>query len=156
MIVIRELPVRDPVAAPVVRAYLTEMVARYHGRPASAPEVDAALADDPGDDLIALLVAFRGDTAVGCAGLRPAEPPVGEITKMFVLPAARRTGVARRLLAAIEELALDRGLRTLRLDTRTDLVEARALYAAAGFTEIPPHRDRAYADHWFAKSIAQE
>ena len=27
------------------------------------------------------------------------------------------------------------------------------MYANAGYTEIPPHRDRRYADHWFAKQL---
>ncbi|GAA2561971.1 GNAT family N-acetyltransferase [Winogradskya consettensis] len=153
MLVIKETPVGDPAATTIVRLYLTEMVERYYERPATAAEVDAASDDDPD----VLLVAFgEGGEPVGCAGLRLAEPSVGEVTKVYVHPSARRLGLGRRLLAAIEDAALDRGLRTLRLDTRSDLVEARALYAAIGFREIPPHRDLLYADHWYAKDLAQE
>ena len=42
----------------------------------------------------------------------------------------------------------------LLLDTRTDLVEARAFYAAHGFTEIPPPAAPGpYQDHWFEKRL---
>ncbi|MFD0597980.1 hypothetical protein ACFQZ4_41665 [Catellatospora coxensis] len=41
----------------------------------------------------------------------------------------------------------------LRLDTRDDLVEARALYARCGFAEVPAFNDAPYAHHWFAKPI---
>jgi len=159
MISIRAVAVDTPEAAALLRSYLGEMVDRYHGRPMPAAAVDEALADEPGDDVAVLLVAYRSatsgqDAAVGCVGLRLAEPPTGEITKMYVHPSARRLGIGRQLLAAVERAARDRGLRTLRLDTRTDLTEARAMYANAGYAEIPPHRERRYADHWFAKDLA--
>jgi GNAT superfamily N-acetyltransferase len=153
MISIRPSPVHAPEAVALVRSYLTEMVDRYHGRPMPASAVDDALADAPADDLTVLLIAYREGTAVGCAGLRRAEEQTGEITKMYVSPPARRLGTGRRLLAAVEDAARGQGLRTLRLDTRHDLVEARSLYAACGYAEIPPHRDRQYADHWFAKDL---
>jgi GNAT superfamily N-acetyltransferase len=153
MITIQPAPVDAPEAVALVRAYLTEMVDRYHGRPMPASVVDEALADEPADDVALLLVAYRGQTAVGCVGLRRAGDGTGEITKMYVSPRARRLGIGRRLLSAVEQAAREQGLRMLRLDTRTDLVEARAMYAADGYTEIPPHRERRYADHWFAKRL---
>ena len=154
MISIRAVAVDAPEARALIRSYLTEMVDRYHGRPMPASAVDEALAGEPADDVTTLLVAYREGVGVGCVGLRRAEERTGEITKMYVSPQARRLGIGRRLLAAVENAARDQGLRTLRLDTRSDLVEARAMYAAHGYTEIPPHRDRRYADHWFAKELA--
>ena len=153
MISIRPSAVDAPDAVALVRSYLTEMVDRYHGRPMPSTAVDEALAAEPADDLAVLLIAYREGTGIGCVGLRRAEERTGEITKMYVAPGARRLGVGRRLLAAVEDAARDRGLRTLRLDTRDDLVEARAMYAAGGYAEIPPHEDRLYADHWFAKDL---
>jgi hypothetical protein len=41
------------------------------------------------------------------------------------------------------------------LDTRSDLVEARALYARLGYAETEPHNDAPYAEHWFGKSLAR-
>jgi GNAT superfamily N-acetyltransferase len=145
-----------PDAASLVRSYLSEVVDRYHGRPMPASAVDEALADEPADDVAVLLVAYRDDEAVGCVGLRPAEPGTGEITKMYVRPGARRLGIGRRLLSAVEQAARDRGLGTLRLETRTDLTEARSMYVADGYVEIPPHRDHPYADHWYAKDLTPQ
>ncbi|WP_420877320.1 hypothetical protein [Streptomyces neyagawaensis] len=42
------------------------------------------------------------------------------------------------------------------LDTRADLVEARALYARLGYEESEPHNDDPYADHWFTKRLARQ
>ena len=48
----------------------------------------------------------------------------------------RRRGAARALLEEADRLALDLGLRHVALDTWIDNHAARALYAAAGFTEV--------------------
>lgn len=53
----------------------------------------------------------------------------------------------------LEKLARAQGLRTLRLDTRSDLVEARTLYAALGYVEVPAFNNGQYAEHWFAKDL---
>jgi hypothetical protein len=47
---------------------------------------------------------------------------------------------------------LDRSAR-VRLDTRADLVEARDLYTALGYGEVPAFGSGRYAEHWFAKSL---
>ncbi len=52
------------------------------------------------------------------------------------------------------EAARTLGARRIVLDTRHDLVEARALYARLGYLETPPHNDRAYAERWFAKQLS--
>lgn len=52
-----------------------------------------------------------------------------------------------------EEAARRSGARVMRLDTRSDLVEARALYARHGYREIEPYAERLYADHWFEKTF---
>ncbi|GID98320.1 GNAT family N-acetyltransferase [Amorphoplanes digitatis] len=153
MITIRAIEPDAPDAVALVRSYLSEIVDRYHGRPMPASAVDEALADEPADDIAVLLVAYRDEVPVGCAGLRPAEPGTAEITKMYVDPRARRLGIGRRLLSAVEQAARERGLGTLRLETRTDLTEARSMYTANGYAEIPPHRDQPYADHWYAKDL---
>ncbi|EYT80852.1 hypothetical protein CF54_23050, partial [Streptomyces sp. Tu 6176] len=62
-------------------------------------------------------------------------------------------GGAALLVGAAEEAARALGARRMVLDTRHDLVEARALYARLGYTETAPHNDSLYAEHWFAKSL---
>ncbi|MDQ3989567.1 MAG: GNAT family N-acetyltransferase, partial [Actinomycetota bacterium] len=112
----------------VLRAYFNDVVGRYLGRAATAGEVDAAMRDDPSDDLAVLLVAWRDGVALGCSGLRLLGHGTGEIKRVFVRAQARRLGVGSALLRELEAAARRLGVTTLRLDTRHDLVEARSFY----------------------------
>ncbi len=53
---------------------------------------------------------------------------------LFVVPTARKMGVARRLLQRASELARDVGAVNMFLETATDNVGARAVYERAGWT----------------------
>jgi GNAT superfamily N-acetyltransferase len=140
-------------ATSLLRDYFTDVASSYYRRPATAAEVDAALADDPSDDLACFLVGRYDGVPSGCAGLRPIDPGIAELTRMFVHPRARRTGGGHALLCAAEDAALDLGAHTMRLDTRHDLVEARALYAAHGYAEIPAYSHGPFAEHWYEKRL---
>ena len=59
--------------------------------------------------------------------------PQGFIAYMAVEPSARRTGVARALLAAAEARARERGLPHIALMVTEDNAPARELYAQAGY-----------------------
>ncbi|WP_066948534.1 GNAT family N-acetyltransferase [Microtetraspora fusca] len=96
------------------------------------------------DPRIAFVVAWRDGAAVGCAGLQPLEPGVGEVKRMYVRPAHRGRGVSRALLAEIERLAREDGLNALRLETGRIFTEAVGLYTSSGYASIP--RFGAYAD----------
>ncbi|MFF5055137.1 GNAT family N-acetyltransferase [Micromonospora sp. NPDC000663] len=136
--------------------YMTEMVERYHDRPARPGEVDAALAEMPSDDLAPpgglLLIARHGGDPAGCAGLRW-HCGWAELTRVFVRPAHRGTGGGAALLAAVEQRARAAGVDRIRLDTRHDLVEARALYVRHGYVEIPAYSQGPYAEHWYEKQL---
>ncbi len=54
---------------------------------------------------------------------------------MFVAEAARRRGIARSVLAAIEAAAIQEGMTVMRLETGVLSDAAIALYAAAGYVE---------------------
>jgi GNAT superfamily N-acetyltransferase len=56
---------------------------------------------------------------------------------MYVRPAYRGQGLARLILAALEELAVQRGYHTLRLETGRYLAPALGLYQGAGYQPIP-------------------
>jgi GNAT superfamily N-acetyltransferase len=146
----------DPDAAILLREYLTEMVRRYHRCPPRPGEVDAALAEFPSDDLAPptglLLLARHGGDLAGCAGLRR-RGDRAELTRVYVRAAYRGQGGGAALLAAVESCAQAAGVRRIRLDTRADLVEARALYARHGYREIPAFNAGPYADHWFEKLL---
>ncbi|WP_329335581.1 bifunctional helix-turn-helix transcriptional regulator/GNAT family N-acetyltransferase [Streptomyces sp. NBC_00663] len=101
----------------------------------------------------AFFVAYEEGRPVGCGALRRLEPGVGEIKHVWVHPDARRLGLARRLLAALEQAAAERELTVVRLDTHATLIEAQAMYRACGYTEIPAYGDHVYAAHWFEKRL---
>ena len=85
----------------------------------------------------AWLVGYDDGRAVCCGGLRPlAGNGVGEIKRMFVSRAARRRGHGRTLLAELERRAGESGFTVVRLFTTEVLVEARALYASAGYVVV--------------------
>jgi ribosomal protein S18 acetylase RimI-like enzyme len=56
-------------------------------------------------------------------------------------------------MRAVEDAARDQGLSRVRLDTRSDLTEARRLYARNGYQPVTPFND-GWADLWFEKSLA--
>ncbi|SHL46310.1 GNAT family N-acetyltransferase [Actinacidiphila paucisporea] len=153
------LPVSHPDSVTLIRRYYAELITRYHGRPADDAEVSEVITREPSDDLVPptgiFVVARIGGAAVGCLGVRVLTADMAELTRMYVGPEARRRGVAGGLIAAAEGFARDTfGAERLRLDTRADLVEARALYARHGYREIERYNDSPYADHWFEKALA--
>ena len=81
------------------------------------------------------------------------DPGTVELTRVFVRPAVRGTGGGSRLLAAVDEAARDMGAVRIVLDTRLDLVEARALYVRHGYAEIPALSDRLHAEIWYGKEL---
>ena len=84
-----------------------------------------------------LLVARLDDRAVGTAQLGLAAKPNArhraEVQKLLVHSRARRMGIARALMTALEEQARRLGLTLLVLDTRQGDPSER-LYAAHGYT----------------------
>jgi GNAT superfamily N-acetyltransferase len=152
------LPVSHPDSAALIRRYYTELVSRYYGRPTDDDEVSEVIAEEPSDDLTLptgeFVVARIDGAAVGCLGVRVLDADTVELTRMFVGPEARRRGVAGGLIGVAERIARDTfGARAVRLDTRADLVEARALYARYGYREIGRYNDSPYAGHWFEKTL---
>jgi len=145
----RAEPVDSPDSAALIRAYFTDIVERYYRRAATAAEIDDTLTEFPATGLATFLVLRADGEPAGCLGLYPD----GELTLVYVAPPFRRRGGARVLLRAAEDTARGLGLQALRLDTRHDLVEARAVYASEGFREVEPFSDGPYAEHWFRKDL---
>jgi GNAT superfamily N-acetyltransferase len=147
----------SPEARAVLTAYFRDIVSRYHGRAATPGEVGAAMAAEPSADLCPphglFLLARRDGAVIGCAGLRLLPARTGEITRVFVVPGARRHGVGKQLLDAVEDAARQHAVSTLRLDTRSDLAEARQLYATNGYREVAPFNDGRFADQWYGKIV---
>lgn len=90
-----------------------------------------------------LLLAGPPHDAFGCIALRPLDateaPSRGEVKRLYVQPAQRGQGWAKRLAVMLLAEARAIGYRELKLDTLARLKEARALYASLGFRECPPY-----------------
>jgi ribosomal protein S18 acetylase RimI-like enzyme len=145
-------PPDHPDARITMDRYAAELAARFDAGfdPAqSHVAVDAELVPPAG----LLLVARRGDAPVGCGALRFVDDRTAEVKRVWVDPAERGRGLARRLLSELEEHARQRGTRTLRLETNETLREAIALYQRSGYAEVAPFNDEPYAHHWFAKEL---
>src|SRR5436190_1028312 len=77
---------------------------RYGGPPAPVP-VDTSF-----------MVAMVGSTVAGCGAITPIDERAVELSRMFVRPEYRGRGVGRRLLGALEALAVSGGRTTVRLE----------------------------------------
>ncbi|MGW5850644.1 GNAT family N-acetyltransferase [Streptomyces sp. NPDC055254] len=140
------------------RAYYAEVAGRYWKRAVTEAEIDQGLLDFPDDALVRptgrFLVGRLGGEPLACGGIRLLDPATAELTRVYVDPRARGTGGGAALLTALEEEGRALGAERVRLDTRSDLVEARALYARHGYAEIPAYSSGPYAEHWFEKRLA--
>jgi len=106
--------------------------------PREAADWWRSLSADIESGRVILLAARQGDRIVGTVQLRLAPLPNSrhraEVAKLLVHRDARRRGIARALLAAIEDVARREGRTLLVLDTISGS-EADHLYRALGWTE---------------------
>jgi GNAT superfamily N-acetyltransferase len=120
----------DPVVQRLIAAQRVELVARYGG------DLEPGVKPSSADVAVVLVAGDEDGTPAGCGALRPLGNGVAEIKRMYVVPAARRRGVARTLLAALEAAATGRGWTTLRLEVGPAQPDAVALYTGAGYRPI--------------------
>lgn len=143
-----------PEALRCIERYFAELDRRLEGGFDPAGSLPA-----PSEQLLAprgaFLVARLEGEAVGCGALLGDGSGVGSIKRMWVAAEARGQGLGRKILEALEEEARKLGIPVLRLETNRALHEARSLYRAAGFREVPPFNDDPYSHHWLEKVLAE-
>ena len=154
MVIIR--PALTPDDIPAVRTLFEEYAASigvdlcFQGFAAEVAGLPGDYAPPGGCLLLAIETGGADDTRaagaaaagrpVGCIALRPLEPGICEMKRLFARPEARGSGIGRRLAEAVITQARARGYAKMRLDTLPSMQRARALYAALGFRSIPPYR----------------
>ena len=87
-----------------------------------------------------VVLAFRGDKALGCCALLPLSDGFYEIAKMAVTERAQGQGVGRRVMVFAIGLARELGAKGLYLETNHALLPAIGLYRSVGFTDVPAER----------------
>ena len=129
---LRALPYEDPVAQHLVERVQQEYVVRYGGRD------EAVVA--PGDfepPAGVFLVAEVDGVPAACGAWRLLPSGEVEIKRVYVEPGFRRRGLARLLMAALEDSAARAGHRSVVLNTGQEQPEALALYDRLGYRPVP-------------------
>jgi GNAT superfamily N-acetyltransferase len=131
---IRREHLLSPVATQLILALNAELTERYPEEGANFFNLDA---DEVTEGRGGFFVAYQDGTPIGCGAVRRVEPQVAEIKRMYVAPTARGLRVGRQILEVLEAEARKLGMRRIVLETGPRQPEAIALYAHAGFSEIP-------------------
>lgn len=122
-------------------------------------DLDEEIAAGPPADLVppagVLLLALADGEPAGLGGVRHLDTEIAEVKSMYVAPAYRGTGLGRRILARLDQIAVEHGCRAVRLDTSDYLTPAVDLYRSAGYREVPAYNENPKADLWFERSLGE-
>jgi GNAT superfamily N-acetyltransferase len=86
-----------------------------------------------------LLLAEMEGRAAGCVALRPREPGVCELKRMYVRPVYQGQGLGQALCERVIQEGKDKGYALMRLDTEKTLSAAQHIYHSFGFQDAPPY-----------------
>ena len=135
---IRRVGYGQPDAMRLIAEVQAEYVQRYGG-PDDTP-LEHAMFEPP---LGSFYVAYAEGVAVATGAWRRSSVPAfgtdrtAEIKRMYVVPAARGRGIARRMLAHLEATAAAAGAEALLLETGLRQPEAIELYRSSGYVPVP-------------------
>ena len=157
-VVVEQTAYDDPRVQRLVEAVQAEYVERYGG-PDETPMDPAYFSPPQGRFFLALV---DGEPlAMGGWRLRADVHDLGarrtaEVKRMYVAPAARRTGLARLVLRTLEDSAREDGCDVLVLETGLRQPEAIELYESAGYVPVTPfgfYKDAALS-RYFGRRLA--
>jgi GNAT superfamily N-acetyltransferase len=104
----------------------------------------------------AFVIARVADETIGCGALDFLDGTTAEIKRMWISSQSRGIGLGKRLLAHLEGEAWRAGRSRIVLDTNGSLMEAIAMYKAAGYVPTARYNDNPYAEHWFTKTLTHK
>lgn len=84
-----------------------------------------------------VVVAFEGETPIGCGAFKPFDEKTVEVKRMYVLPEWRGKGVAPKILAELETWASELRYTRCVLETGLRMPDAVAFYTKNGYARIP-------------------
>jgi ribosomal protein S18 acetylase RimI-like enzyme len=88
-----------------------------------------------------LLLAFVHDDPAGVVGLRPLEPGICEMKRLYVKDAFHGLKLGHQLADRLVDASRQLGYQKMRLDTLPNMEAARRLYHRMGFSVIPAYYD---------------
>jgi GNAT superfamily N-acetyltransferase len=147
----RTVPADQSPATDLVASMVDE-VSEMYGRidVPGAPSATPADFSPPGGTF---LVIYEHGEPVAGGGVKRLDDQACEIKRMYVVPAARGRGLARRLLEGLESEARRLGYRIARLDTGPQQPQARLMYERAGYRPIGNFNANPFANFWGEKDL---
>ena len=93
-----------------------------------------------------IFIASLNSQPVGCVMYHEASAGISEFNRMFVSEDGRGHGVGRRLLERMFEQMIEDGYQKVVFSSATFLTNAKSMYQAAGFVEVP--HPEGFPDEW--------
>ncbi|WP_321501653.1 GNAT family N-acetyltransferase [Breoghania sp.] len=118
-------------------------LARYPAEGHFGTDVEGLSGDD-----VSFAVVREAGGAIGCAALKWNEDGTAELKRLFVREEGRGKGVARKVVAYLEDMASARGVTRIDLETGPLNTEAVGLYGSLGYAEcgpFPPYEANPYS-----------
>ena len=135
----------------MLAAYAAAIVERYPDwSPAQSPTADPAEISPPTG---CFLVAYADGEPVGCGAFKRLDDEACEVKRVYVAPHARGLGLARTILAALEDAAREAGYSVARLDTGARLEGAVELFRTSGYADIQDYNGNEMADFWLERRL---
>ncbi len=94
-----------------------------------------------------LIVAYEGNTPIGCGSWKKVDDQTAEVKRIFVEPAYRRRGVASAIIDLLESHIMATGFQKILLETARTTGDSKALYLSLGYTEIDYYGSPAGAEN---------
>jgi GNAT superfamily N-acetyltransferase len=131
------LPGDVPAARQLLREYAEGLGIElcFQGFEAELASLPGRYAPPPGR----MLLAWEGESAVGCVALRPIDAATCEMKRLYVRPPMRARQLGRRLAERIVHEARAAGYRRMVLDTLPTMSAALRLYSTLGFRPVEPY-----------------